>query len=397
MRAAVLHEQRKPMTTEEVELQDPRDGEVLVRMAASGVCHSCLHAADGSWATPKLPMVLGDEGAGTVEKVGPGVKTLQPGDHVILSWAPTCGRCRYCVSGRPVLCERRPPPGCMYDGTTRMSWRGQPVYHYAHVATFGAMTVVPEDCAIPVRKDMPLDKAALIGCSVTTGLCSVLNVAQVPAGASMAVFGTGGIGLNAIQGGPISNAYPVIAVDVNDNKLEYARGFGATHLVNASREDPVEAIKRITGAGVQYAFVAVGDAKAAEQAFEATEPGGTCVVIGLPQVGARISVEASKLVGPMRVLRGSSYGGARTFVDFPRLVDLYLNGKLKLDELITRRYDVSEANEAFRALAAFPFQAAERRLIPSEARIASRCFGSRRSSARARPMRTSLESRADSA
>jgi Zn-dependent alcohol dehydrogenase len=240
----------------------------------------------------------------------------------------------------------------MYDGTTRMTLRGQPVYHYGTVATFGSHTVVPENCAITIRKDFPLDKAALIGCSVTTGLCSVLNVAQVPAGASMAVFGTGGIGLNAIQGGPISGAHPVIAVDVSDTKLEFAREFGATHLVNSSREDPVEAIKRITGSGVAYSFVAVGHTQAVEQAFAATEKGGTCVVIGLPPTGSRITVDPGLLVGPMRVLRGSSYGGASVFVDFPRLVELNLNGKLKLDQLITRRYDVSEANEAFRALAA---------------------------------------------
>src|SRR5579884_14153 len=352
MRAAVLYEQKKPLGVEDVEIADPREGEVLVRMVASGVCHSCLHAADGSWANVKVPMVLGDEGAGVVEKVGPGVKTLAVGDHVILSWAPTCGRCRYCVTGRPVLCERRPPPGRMYDGTTRMTLRGQPVYHYGTVATFGAQTVVPQDCAIPIRKDMPLDKAALIGCSVTTGLCSVLNIAQVPAGASMAVFGTGGIGLNAIQGGEICGAYPVIAVDVNDGKLEYARSLGATHAVNAAKGDAVEAIRKLTGSGVAYAFVAVGDTRAAEQAFESTEPGGTCVVIGLPPTGSRISIDPGRLVGPQRVLRGSSYGSARTFVDFPRLVDLYLAGKLKLDEMITRRYDVTEANEAFRALAA---------------------------------------------
>lgn len=351
MRAAVLYEQKKPLGVEDVELDDPHEGEVLVRMVASGVCHSCLHAADGSWDYKTLPVVLGDEGAGVVEQVGPGVKTLSVGDHVILSWAPTCGRCRYCVTGRPVLCERRPPPGRMHDGTTRMKLRGQPVYHYGTVATFGSMTVVPESCAIPIRKDMPLDRAALIGCSVTTGLCSVLNVAEVPAGASMAVFGTGGIGLNAIQGGRISSAYPVIAVDVNDGKLEYAREIGATHVVNAAREDAVAAIRRLTGSGVAYSFVAVGDGRVAEQAFEALEPGGTCVMIGLPAAGTRVSINASMLVGPQRVLRGSSYGSARTFVDFPRLVDLYLGGKLKLDELITRRYDISEANEAFRALA----------------------------------------------
>jgi Zn-dependent alcohol dehydrogenase len=350
MRAAVLHQQRQPVVAEEVELDDPHAGEVRVKMAASGVCHSCLHAADGSWEGVQVPMVLGDEGAGTVTAVGPGVTTVQVGDPVILSWAPTCGRCRYCVTGRPVLCERRPPRGCMYDGTTRMRLRGQPVYHYATVATFAAETVVPESCAIPIKPEMPLDRAALIGCSVMTGAGAVLNTAQVPAGASMAVFGTGGIGLNAVQGGAIVDAYPIIAVDVAAGKLEYARGMGATHLIDGSQEDPVEAIKRITGRGADYTFVAVGHAPAIEQAYAATAPGGTCVVIGLPPSGSVVRLPA----GPNgeRRLVGSSYGSARTFVDFPRMVDLYLAGRLKIDELITRRYDVGEVDEAFRAMTA---------------------------------------------
>ncbi len=352
MRAAVLHQPGEPVATEEVELDDPQAGEVRVRMAASGVCHSCLHAADGSWQGVPVPMVLGDEGAGTVTAVGPGVTTLQVGDPVILSWAPTCRRCRYCVSGRPVLCENKPPRGCMYDGTTRMRLRGQTVYHYGTVATFASETVVPESCAVPIRRDMPIDRAALIGCSVMTGCGAVLNTAQVPAGASMAVFGAGGIGLNAVQGGAIVNAYPVISVDVLPAKLEYARGLGATHLIDASAEDPVAAIRRITGRRADYTFVAVGHAQAIEQAFAATAPGGTCVVIGLPPTGAVAQIPPSLLVGAERRLVGSSYGSARTFVDFPRLVDLYLAGRLKLDELITRRYDVSEINEAFRAMTA---------------------------------------------
>jgi S-(hydroxymethyl)glutathione dehydrogenase/alcohol dehydrogenase len=352
MRAAVLHQQRQPVATEEVELEDPRAGEVRVRMAASGVCHSCLHAADGSWQGVTLPMVLGDEGAGTVTAVGPGVVNLAPGDPVILSWAPTCRRCRYCVSGRPVLCENKPPRGCMADGTTRMRLRGQPVYHYGYVATFASETVVAESCAIKIRRDMPLDRAALIGCSVMTGAGAVLNTAQVPAGAGMAVFGAGGIGLNAVQGGAIANAYPIISVDVVPGKLEYARAMGATHLIDASREDPIEAIRRITGRGVDYAFVAVGHAPAIEQAFAATAPGGACVVIGLPATGALAQISPGLLVGAERRLIGSSYGSARTAVDFPRMVDLYLAGRLKLDELITRRYDVSEVNEAFRAMTA---------------------------------------------
>jgi Zn-dependent alcohol dehydrogenase len=350
MRGAVLHQPKQPIVAEEVELEEPREGEVKVKMAASGVCHSCLHAADGSWSGTLVPMVLGDEGAGTVTAVGPGVNNLKVGDPVILSWAPSCRRCRYCVSGRPVLCERRPPRGCLYDGTTRMRLRGQTVYQYGTVASFASETVVPESCAIPILPEMPLDRAALIGCSVMTGVGAVLNTAQVPAGASMVVFGAGGIGLNAIQGGSIANAHPIIAVDVMASKLEFARGMGASHLIDASREDPVEAIKRLTGRGADYTFVAVGHVPAIEQAWAATAPGGTCTVIGLAPTGAAIPIPASTLVGAERRLIGSSYGSARTFVDFPRMVDLYLAGRLKIDELITRRYEVDQVNEAFRAM-----------------------------------------------
>src|SRR5947207_2505615 len=250
MRASVMFEQRTPLKVEDVELEAPRAGEVTVRMAASGVCHSCLHAADGSWKGVPVPIVLGDEGAGVVEQVGPGVD-LKVGDHVILSWAPTCGRCHYCVIGRPNLCERRQPGrGVLPDGTTRMSLRGQPVYHYGHVATYASRTVVAESCAIAIDKRMPLDRAALIGCSVMTGVGAVINTAAVPAGASMAVFGAGGIGLNVVQGGAMVAAHPVIAVDVKPARLEHARALGATHGIDASREDPGAAIRAITRRGV---------------------------------------------------------------------------------------------------------------------------------------------------
>ena len=203
------------------------------------------------------------------------------GDHVILSWAPTCGSCYYCATGRPVLCERKPPrTGTLLDGTTRISLRQQPVYQFAHVATYASHSVVPASCAIPIRKDMPLDKAALIGCSVMTGVGSVINTAGVRPGESMAVFGVGGIGLNAIQGGGLVSAHPIIAVDVNPQKLEYAQALGASHLVDASREDPVSAIQRITGRGAEYTFVAVGESRVFAQGREALAPGGTCVLIG---------------------------------------------------------------------------------------------------------------------
>src|SRR6266508_5788515 len=289
MRASVLFEQATPLKVEELELEPPRRGEVLVRMVASGVCHSCLHAADGSWKGVPVPIVLGDEGAGVVEEIGPGVDTLSVGDHVILSWAPTCGRCHYCVIGRPNLCERRQPGrGVLPDGTTRMSLDGRPVYHYGHVATYASYTVVAESCAIPIDPAMPLDRAALIGCSVMTGVGAVINTAAVPAGASMAVFGVGGIGLNVVQGGALVAADPIIAVDIHPAKLEHARALGAAHGVDASREDPVAAIRRLTRLGADYTFVAVGNTRAVTQACEALAPGGTCVLIGVPETGATV-------------------------------------------------------------------------------------------------------------
>lgn len=352
VRAPLLYHQGELLGVEEVELDNPHAGEVLVRMVASGVCHSCLHAADGSWTGIPTPMVLGDEGAGVVEQIGPGVQTLHPGDHVILSWAPSCGQCRYCATGRPQLCENRPEPSRMFDGTTRMRWRGQPVYHYGYVASFAPYSVVPESCAIPIREDMPLDKAALIGCSVMTGVGAVLNTGKVPAGASLAVFGAGGIGLNAIQGGDLVSATPIIAVDTIDAKLEFSRSFGATHLVSARRDDPVAAIRRITGRGADYTVVAVGSAEAMQQAYEALAPGGTCIVIGIPPTGSALTLDASRIAGREKRLVGSCYGSASVKADFPRMVDLYMSGKLKIDQLITKRYSIEEVNEAFRALAA---------------------------------------------
>src|SRR2546428_610250 len=289
MRASVLFEQRTPLKVEDVELEGPRAGEVRVRMVASGVCHSCLHAADGSWKNVPMPIVLGDEGAGVVDGVGSGVQTLKPGDHVILSWAPTCGRCHYCVIGRPNLCEqRRPGQGVLLDGTTRMSVGGRPVYQYGHVATYASVTVVAESSAIAIDKDMPLDRAALIGCSVMTGVGAVINTAAVPPGASMAVFGVGGVGLNAVQGGAMVAAQPLIAVDVLGAKLEQARALGATHGIDASKEDPVAEIRRITKRGADFTFVAVGDTRAGGPGADAPAPGGPRLVIGVPAPGATV-------------------------------------------------------------------------------------------------------------
>ncbi len=352
MQASVLFEQGQPLETEDLELAPPKEDEVMVRMAASGVCHSCLHAADGSWKGYPMPIVLGDEGAGVVEEVGAGVRHVKAGDHVILSWAPSCGRCHYCVTGRSQLCEREVPSlGTLMDGATRMSLGGRPVYHYGHVASYASYSVMPASCAVPIRKDMPLEVAALIGCSVMTGVGAVINTAAVPPGASMAVFGAGGIGLNAVQGGALVDAHPIIAVDVNPAKLDYARSMGASHGIDASKEHPVEAIKDLTGRGADYSFVAVGEASVINQAWDCLAPAGTCVLIGLPPSGSTVTFDTWALQHGERVMRGCKYGSARTWEDFPRMVELYMAGKLKIDELITRRFSLEEANEAFRALA----------------------------------------------
>jgi S-(hydroxymethyl)glutathione dehydrogenase/alcohol dehydrogenase len=298
-----------------------------------------------------LPLVLGDEGAGIVDAVGPGVSRLRPGDHVILSWAPTCGRCHFCVSGRPVLCEDRPPDSRLRDGTTRMSLRGQLVFQFGSVATFASVTIVPEECAVRVRDDLPLEVAALIGCSVMTGVGAVVNTAALRPGQSLAVFGCGGVGLNAVQGGRLASAAPLIAVDVVDAKLDYARRLGATHTLNSRHEDVPSRIRELTGRGVEVAVVAVGSARAVDQAWQSLAPGGTCVMIGQPPDGELITINPRSLVGPERRLIGSCYGSARVFDDFGRLADLYLAGQLRVDELITRRYALDEVNEAFRALA----------------------------------------------
>jgi S-(hydroxymethyl)glutathione dehydrogenase / alcohol dehydrogenase len=353
IRAALVEERGGPIRVQEVDLDDPGEGEVRVKLVASGVCHSCLHAADGSWTTFPMPIVLGDEGAGVVDATGPGVRGVREGDHVVLSWSPSCGLCHYCVTGRPVLCERRAPrPGTLPDGSTRLHWRGAPLYHFGTVASHAEYTTIPESCAVPIRHDVPLESVALIGCSVMTGVGSVLNTAQVQAGASMAVFGAGGIGLNSIQGGALAGAQPIIAVDVLPQKLEYARRFGATHTIDASQDDPVAAIKDLTRRGADYTFVAVGNARVINQAWDALAPGGTCVLIGLPATAETVTFTALSLQANEKVLRGSRYGSARMRDDFPRLVELYRSGKLKIDELINRRFSLDETDDAYKALAA---------------------------------------------
>ena len=351
MKAPVLHQPGQPMTIEDIELLPPRSGEVRVRMAASGVCHSCQHVVDGTFPGVVMPVILGDEGAGVVEEVGSDVTRIAPGDHVIISWAPTCGRCRYCVRGRPVLCENPIALGYLRDGSVRFRLDGRDVHHFGP-ATYASEVVLPEDMVVPIRKDMPLEQASLIGCSVTTGVGAVTNAARVPAGASLVVIGCGGIGLNAVQGGRLVSAEPIIAVDVDPTKLEAARVMGATHTINARETDDVPgAIRDLTaGRGAEYAIIAVGVAAAVEQAWASLAKGGTAVLLGLLPPGERLSIDPIRLMGHECRLTGASYGSSRPSDDFPRLVDLYMSGRLMIDELISHRYRLDQVNEAHQAL-----------------------------------------------
>lgn len=351
MKAAVLYRPREPLVIDEVELLEPQPKEVLVRIAASGVCHSDLHMIDGLIPCP-TPIVLGHEGAGLVEKVGPDGDYVQPGDHVILSFVPSCGECPYCLAGRPNLCtvgNRATARATLLDGTTRLRKGEQPVYHGACVASFAPYAVVPESGVVKIRQDAPLDKVALIGCAVMTGVGAVINTAKVEAGSAVAVLGCGGVGLNVIQGAALAGAAKIIAVDIADFKLELAQQLGATHVVNAAKEEPVAAIRQISAGGVDYAFEVIGRTDTMRQAYDAVRRGGMAVVIGLAPLGAELSIPAGSLLTE-KVLTGSAYGGARPRLDMPKLVDLYMAGKLKLDELISRVYPLEGINEAFEAL-----------------------------------------------
>ena len=305
--APVLEAVGRPQVMRRVEVLDAGPGEVRVRMAASGVCHSCLHIADGSHRGLPMPLILGDEGAGVVESVGAGVAGLAPGDHVILSWSNHCGRCRWCAAGRPPQCTPSGPAGTMVDGTTRFRLDGAPVHHMGP-SSYAPMVVVSEAMAIRIRADMPLEAAALIGCAVTTGVGAVTNTARLRPGESLAVFGCGGVGINAVQGGRMAGAAPVIAVDLVDGRLDLARRVGATETVRADLPDVPGAIREIAGAGVDCAVVATGSIAAMETALASLAPGGALVLVGVPPFGERMAVDPLALVPAERRILGSSYG-----------------------------------------------------------------------------------------
>jgi S-(hydroxymethyl)glutathione dehydrogenase/alcohol dehydrogenase len=349
MRAAVLYEFGSPLVVEEIDLEPPRAGEVSIRLAASGVCHSDLHSVQGIHAVP-LPVVLGHEGAGIVEEVGAGVEHVRPGDHVILSWLPYCGRCRRCTGGRPNLCENLAwsDNGTMMDGTTRFHRGGERIRHNT-VSSFAERSVVPAQTAIRVEPDLPLAELALLGCAVMTGVGAVLNTANVRAGDTVAVVGCGGVGLNVVQGARIAGATTIIAVDLVAEKLELAQQLGATHAVDASGggDAVLEAVLGIAPGGVDHSFEALGRPQTIETAISLVGKGGTAILVGMAPPDARIPIDALTMTFQERGIRGCWYGSCQPPKDFPVLLDFVRDGRLRLDPLVSKRCGLDDVNEAF--------------------------------------------------
>lgn len=352
-KAVLFRGEKLKVTVEDIWVDPPGPGEVMVRMGACGVCHSDLSVTNETMPLPP-PIVLGHEGAGTVVAVGQGVVDVKPGDRIISSFVPLCGKCRYCVLGRPTLCElgnRR--PFTLPDGSLRTrDAAGAPLNIMASCGVMAEYATLHESSVVKVGNDVPLDRCALIGCGVTTGWGAACNTAKVEAGAVCVVFGAGGVGLSAIQGCAISGAAQIVAVDTNPAKLELARVMGATHVLDASAcDNVVKELKRLTDGGADYAFECVGHGSIVAQAYGALRKGGTAVVVGVAPPADQTSVRTASLAFEEKVLRGSYYGSSSPRVDFPRLLSLYRAGRLKLDELITQRYTVDQAVQAFDDLA----------------------------------------------
>jgi Zn-dependent alcohol dehydrogenase len=353
VRAAVLHEPGVPLAVEELALEPPRAGEVRVRIEAAGVCHSDLHYMTGDLQC-RLPVVVGHEGAGVVEAVGASVERVRPGDRVALLWRPRCGRCEFCITGQPVLCElgrvQATTGGLPDDGTTRLRLDGSEVHHLMGVSCFAEHVVVSEKSVVPVPDGVPARIAAITGCAVITGVGAVLNVIGECAGQGLLVVGAGGVGLSAVMGARLVGADPVIAVDLDPEKLALARRLGATVTVEAGREDVVEAVLAAVPGGVPWVIEAVGRADTLQQAVACLRAGGTAVAVGLARVGATVELPINDLVQRQKRVVGSLYGSANPLVDLPRLFRLYLAGRLPLDDLLGAEYPLASINEAYDAL-----------------------------------------------
>jgi S-(hydroxymethyl)glutathione dehydrogenase/alcohol dehydrogenase len=347
MKAAVLHEQNTPMEIEDVEISKPGPREVLVRPVAVGVCHSDLHFLDGSYPY-MLPTILGHESAGIVEEVGRDVTYVKKGDHVITCLSAFCGSCDKCLTGHLSLCNS-PEVSRKPEDQPRLSQGGKPVHQFLNLSSFAELMLIHEHALVKVREDMPMDRAALIGCSTTTGVGAVFHTAGVEPGSKVAVIGCGGVGLAAINGAAIAGAGQIIAVDMVDSKLELAKVMGATHTVNAGSGDAVGEVLELTKGGCDYTFEAIGLKATAEQAFKMLGRGGTATVIGMIPVGTMVELHGVEFLSEKKI-QGSNMGSNRFRVDMPRFVEFYLAGKLHLDEAIAKHIKLSEVNEALEAL-----------------------------------------------
>jgi len=357
IRAAVLSQmgtpgpyaKTRPLTIEELDLAPPGYGEVLVKIAAAGLCHSDLSVINGDRPRP-LPMVLGHEAAGVVEQLGDGVTDLVPGDHVILVFVPSCGHCSPCAEGRPALCEpgfAANSAGTLLGGARRLSRNGVPINHLLGCAAFAEYATVSRRSLVKIDKALPMAEAALFGCAVMTGVGAVVNTAQVRAGASTAVIGLGGVGLASVLGAKAAGARQIVAVDLSDEKLELAKSLGATHTFNASAPDTVEKIREATSGGVEYAFELAGSARALESAYKITRRGGTTVTAGLPPPTATFALPAVNLVAEERTVKGSYIGTCVPSRDIPRYVELFQQGKLPVDRLLTGKLKLDDINHGF--------------------------------------------------
>jgi S-(hydroxymethyl)glutathione dehydrogenase/alcohol dehydrogenase len=362
VKAAICLQPQQPLIVDEIDLEGPRAGECLVRLAASGVCHTDAYTLSGRDPSGLFPVVLGHEGAGVVEETGAGVTSLTPGDHVIPLYIPECRQCRFCLSRKTNLCGailETQGKGLMPDRTSRLSYRGRMLHHYMGTSTFAEYTVVPEIALAKIRPDAPLETACLLGCGVTTGIGAVLNTARVEPGSSVAIFGLGGIGLSVVQGAVMAGAERIIGIDTNPRKFALARSFGATDTLNPSEVEIVGAVVELTGGGADYSFECIGNVEVMGQALACVHKGwGQAIIIGVAGAGEEIHARPFLLVTG-RQWRGTAFGGTRGRTELPGLVDRYMRGRIKLDEMITatmplddiqRAFDLMHAGDAIRSV-----------------------------------------------
>ena len=346
MKAAVLYAPNQPLVIEDIEIDEPQANEVLIKTSATGVCHSDLHFMEGKWMYP-MPVVLGHESAGVVEKVGPGVTNVKPGDRVVVAFVQSCGACDRCTTGRPNLCSN----GQSLNRMGRIKLNGQPMVQFAGMSAFAEWQLVSNKACVIVPDGVPMEVAALVGCSVMTGVGAVTNTVKLQVGQTVAVVGCGGVGLNIIQGARLAGASRIIAVDLMESKLAAAKEFGATDVVDASSGDAVQQVMAMTGGGVDYAFEAIGLMKTAQQCFEMAKRGGQAVVVGMLPLMEQLTIPNAGMsfLGEKGIV-GSYYGSTRQTYDMPWLMELYRQKRLKIDELISRRYELGQINEAYEAL-----------------------------------------------